>query len=109
VAKEYVAAQDPADPGVLILSRFAGAARELSSALIVNPFDIDGLADALHRAITMPHDERQGRWEAMIEPIRRNTVEDWADDFLRTLAEDGVARQPTERARRRARTQEYTH
>ena len=97
VAKEYVAAQDPADPGVLILSRFAGAARELSSALIVNPFDIDALADALHRAITMPLDERQGRWEAMIEPLRRNTVEDWADRFLRTLAEDGApvdTRQP---------------
>ena len=53
VAKEYVAAQDPDDPGVLILSTFAGAARELESALIVNPYDVDGVAEAIHRAITM--------------------------------------------------------
>src|SRR5262249_3695889 len=65
VAKEFVAAQDPEDPGVLILSRFAGAARELETALIVNPFDLDSLADALHRGLTMPLAERIARWGPM--------------------------------------------
>src|SRR5262249_36586252 len=58
VAKEYVAAQDPVNPGVLILSRFAGAARELSEALIVNPHDTDEMAAALHQALNMPLEER---------------------------------------------------
>ncbi|MGE5505622.1 MAG: alpha,alpha-trehalose-phosphate synthase (UDP-forming) [Actinomycetota bacterium] len=85
VAKEYVAAQDPADPGVLVLSRFAGAARELTSALIVNPFDLDEVADALSRALTMPRDERLERWRAMMAAVEGNTVEDWRDNFLDDL------------------------
>ena len=63
----------------------------------------------MHRALTMPLDERQGRWEAMIEPLRRNTVEDWADRFLRQLADDGATRRVAERSRQRARTSEYSH
>jgi len=86
VAKEYVAAQDPADPGVLVLSRFAGAARELTGALVVNPFDVDALADALRRALAMPQAERRARWQAMMAPLRANTVEDWSENFLRALA-----------------------
>ena len=61
VAKEYFAAQDPADPGVFVLSASAGAAEQLDSALIVNPYDIDGLAEAMDRALDMPLDDRQTR------------------------------------------------
>ena len=85
VAKEYVAAQDSADPGVLILSRFAGAAYELDSALIVNPFDVDAIADAIQAALTMPLDERQKRWRALEANIRSNTVITWRENFLEEL------------------------
>jgi trehalose 6-phosphate synthase len=66
VAKEYVAAQDPSDPGVLILSPFAGAAHELTSAVIANPYDSDAVAEALQMAMKMPFEERCARWRAMI-------------------------------------------
>src|SRR3546814_7480384 len=59
VAKEYVAAQDGADPGVLVLSRFAGAAAEMSGAVIVNPYDTEGLAEGLDRAMPMPLEDRR--------------------------------------------------
>jgi trehalose 6-phosphate synthase len=86
VAKEFVAAQDPLDPGVLVLSRFAGAARELTAALLVNPIDIDEMAGALHRALDMPCEERQERWGAMMAAISSNTIETWRDAFLSALA-----------------------
>jgi trehalose 6-phosphate synthase len=86
VAKEYIAAQDPEDPGVLVLSRFAGAARELAAALIVNPFDLDEVAEALARALSMPRDERLARWRSQMDAVTRNTVEDWRDNFLEDLA-----------------------
>lgn len=85
VAKEYVASQDPADPGVLVLSRFAGAARELKGALVVNPYDTEHIADALHRALTMPLDERRQRWEAMIGVLRANTITHWRESYLDAL------------------------
>ncbi|MBR8056925.1 alpha,alpha-trehalose-phosphate synthase (UDP-forming) [Burkholderia dolosa] len=85
VAKEYVSAQNPDDPGVLVLSRFAGAARELSGALIVNPIDIDGMADALAQALTMPLAERRARYADMIAQLRENNVSVWRDNFLRDL------------------------
>src|SRR5215203_3282047 len=66
VAKEYVAAQASADPGVLVLSRFAGAAYELETALLVNPYDSDATAAAIKRALEMPLDERKERWSAMM-------------------------------------------
>ncbi len=87
VAKEYVACQDPKDPGVLVLSRFAGAARELDAALIVNPFDFDGTAEAMARALKMPLAERKERWEAMMESIQVNTLTVWRDAFLAVLRE----------------------
>jgi len=87
VAKEYVASQDPADPGVLVLSTFAGAARELDrGALIVNPYDLDGVADAIAQAARMPLDERQRRWEGMIELLRRHDIHAWRRDYLNALA-----------------------
>jgi trehalose 6-phosphate synthase len=86
VAKEYVAAQDPEDPGVLVLSRFAGAAQELkTAALIVNPNDRDSVADALHRALDMPRAERRSRWEAMHDILRGNTITTWHNRFLSAL------------------------
>ncbi len=85
VAKEYVAAQDPENPGVLVLSRFAGAASELSAALIVNPYDCIGMAEALDRALRMPLAERKDRWETMMQSIRRFDLDAWRDNFLRDL------------------------
>ena len=70
VAKEYVAAQNPADPGVLVLSKFAGAANELDTALLVNPHDIDGMARTIATALSMPLIERRMRWEAMMAKLR---------------------------------------
>ena len=86
VAKEYVAAQDPDDPGVLVLSQFAGAAQELDAALLVNPFDQAGVADALDRALGMPGDERRDRHAAMLRVMRRNNLQRWRDRFTADLA-----------------------
>jgi trehalose 6-phosphate synthase len=85
VAKEYVAAQDPDDPGVLVLSEFAGAARELDAALIVNPYDIDGVARALERALSMSLGERLERWMSMADILRHNDVAAWFDGFIAQL------------------------
>lgn len=94
VAKEYVAAQSPEDPGVLVLSQFAGAAAELKSALIVNPFDIEATADAIARALDMPLSERRERWAANMEVLRANTVETWMSHFLEALGDDSDASPP---------------
>jgi trehalose 6-phosphate synthase len=91
VAKEYVATQDPADPGVLVLSRFAGAAEELSGALIVNPHDTQGLARALETALDMPRAERLRRWRPMMAELRRNDITNWRRGFLDALE---AARRP---------------
>jgi trehalose 6-phosphate synthase len=88
VAKEYVASQSSADPGVLILSRFAGAAQELDGALLVNPYDTDATAVAMSRALTMPLEERQERWAAMMARVEENTVEHWCASFVEALMED---------------------
>jgi trehalose 6-phosphate synthase len=85
VAKEYVAAQDPADPGVLILSRFAGARAEMPEALIVNPYSTDDLARALKKALEMPLDERRERHEAMRARVFGNTAHNWCETFLAVL------------------------
>ncbi|MFD1803264.1 alpha,alpha-trehalose-phosphate synthase [Mixta tenebrionis] len=85
VAKEYVAAQNPQDPGVLVLSRFAGAANELTSALIVNPYDRDEVAAALDQAITMPLEERVSRYNDMMAVLRKNDISHWRESFLKDL------------------------
>jgi len=85
VAKEYVAAQNPHDPGVLILSRFAGAARELSGALIVNPFDIEEVADALALALDMSLEDRRERWMSMMKVLSGHTLDDWLKSFIDAL------------------------
>jgi trehalose 6-phosphate synthase len=86
VAKEYVAAQDPQDPGVLVLSRFAGAAKQLRTALLVNPHDPDELAEAIDRALTMPLVERQDRWRSNWAAIERLTPSHWGLTFLDALS-----------------------
>ncbi len=88
VAKEYVAAQDPEDPGVLVLSRFAGAARELTGALLVNPYDIEGTAHAIARGLSMSLDERKQRWEKMMNHLLEYDINRWCDDFLKDLTAD---------------------
>ena len=85
VAKEFVAAQDSDDPGVLILSRFAGAARECSAALLVNPYDPEGVAIAINRALSMPLDERRQRQAANFKVLVANDLSHWAERFLATL------------------------
>ena len=85
VAKEYIAAQDPADPGVLILSRFAGAAEELTEALIVNPFDSDEIADAMHEGLKMPLAERLRRYDALRERVWDTTAHKYCARFLAYL------------------------
>jgi trehalose 6-phosphate synthase len=87
VAKEYVAAQNPADPGVLVLSKFAGAANELDTALLVNPHDIDGMARTIAIALSMPLTERRMRWEAMMAKLNAGTIQRWFSDFVEALRE----------------------
>jgi trehalose 6-phosphate synthase len=88
VAKEYVAAQNAEDPGVLVLSQFAGAAEELQEALIVNPFDQDEMARSLHAALVMALEERRERHSALFERVRRQDARAWLAGFLAVL-EDG--------------------
>lgn len=85
VAKEYIAAQDPADPGVLVLSKFAGAAEELESALLVNPYDVDEVAEALNAALKMPLAERQQRWHEAMDAITHHDIGAWRNRFVAAL------------------------
>jgi len=86
VAKEFVAAQDPADPGVLVLSRLAGAAAELGDgALLVNPYDPVGVADAILRAAEMPPQERREKHAAMMQVLRKNDIHAWRRRFVDAL------------------------
>jgi trehalose 6-phosphate synthase len=85
VAKEYVAAQNPSDPGVLVLSRFAGAAKELDATLLVNPHDVDDIASKLAAALRMSHDERSERWIAMMRRIKASSIHSWFSRFIATL------------------------
>ena len=86
VAKEYVAAQPPDDPGVLVLSEFAGAAREMEDgALLVNPYDIEGMALTLDRALRMPLGERAARYESLMKRLRGYDLAKWRDSFLSDL------------------------
>ena len=85
VAKEYVAAQEPDDPGVLVLSRFAGAARQLDAALLVNPHDPDAMADAIDTALRMDIAERRARWRSLWDAISDRTPALWGRSFLASL------------------------
>ena len=85
VAKEFVASQDPEDPGVLVLSRFAGAAYELSQALLVNPYDLEGTAEAIARAADMPLAERRERHAEMMRTLRKYDITAWRRKYLEAL------------------------
>ena len=86
VAKEYVASQDPEDPGVPVLSRFAGAAQQMQAALIVNPFDVVATANALHQALIMPLEERRERYRTLMDSIRGYDIYRWRDSFVDALS-----------------------
>jgi trehalose 6-phosphate synthase len=92
VAKEYVACRSD-EGGVLVLSEFTGAAHELKDALLVNPHDIDGVKDALHRALTLPRDEARKRMRALRRQVLRHDVDRWARSFLQAL---GIPPEPSE-------------
>jgi trehalose 6-phosphate synthase len=85
VAKEFVAAQDPDNPGVLVLSNMAGAARELTDALLVNPYDEHAVAAALREALELPLTERRARHTKMLAALRRNTIRHWHESFVASL------------------------
>ena len=87
VAKEFVACQDALDPGVLLLSEFAGAACELDAALLVNPFDTNGMGEAMQVALKMSLEERQERHQSMMRKLHENTIHHWLDNYLRALRE----------------------
>jgi trehalose 6-phosphate synthase len=97
VAKEYVAAQDPEDPGVLILSRFAGAADEFREALLVNPYDPDAVGAAMARAVAMPRDERKARHRELYASLLRNDISKWGDRFLKALGPQDSWREERQR------------
>jgi trehalose 6-phosphate synthase len=97
VAKEYIAAQDPADPGVLVLSRFAGAAAECTSALLVNPYDPETVATSIAHALSMPLEERRTRHAALFRVISENDIHWWGAHFLAALTnsvEPPLVREP---------------
>ena len=94
VAKEYIAAQNPEDPGVLVLSRFAGAARQMTDAVIVNPFSREEISEGLKRALSMERGERIARWQRLMEGIRRSGVEVWRDSFVAALQASHEPRLP---------------
>jgi trehalose 6-phosphate synthase len=94
VAKEYVAAQNPDDPGVLVLSRFTGAARGMEDALIINPHDPADVAEALQRALLMPLEERRERWRSLYDHVVEGSAGHWCETFLAKLeaGDDGSSR-----------------
>src|SRR6202011_2634453 len=92
VAKEFLAAQDPDDPGVLLLSQFAGAAVELGEALIVNPHETDAVAAALKRALEMPLDERRERHQPMMAHLLKHDIKRWTKSYLSALVEGAPGR-----------------
>jgi trehalose 6-phosphate synthase len=99
VAKEYVASQDPADPGVLVLSSFAGAAVELDAAVLTNPYDTDQMAECISQALSMGLEERKQRWHRMMQRLRINTTGQWRGRFLAALTRDEAALPTGDRVR----------
>ena len=85
VAKEFVACQE-GRPGILVLSRFAGAAREMREALLVNPYDIGAVAETLQRALMMPPEERERRMAQLRRRVHRHTIQDWMGDIFAEVA-----------------------
>ncbi|NDV00437.1 alpha,alpha-trehalose-phosphate synthase (UDP-forming) [Pseudoroseicyclus tamaricis] len=105
VAKEYVAAQDPEDPGVLVLSRTAGAAEQMEEALLINPYDADDIARAIARGLAMPLEERRERHKALLEGVMRDNVSAWCEACLGWLERP---RRPTHEDAQQSQAQETT-
>jgi trehalose 6-phosphate synthase len=100
VAKEFVASQVD-ENGVLVLSRFTGAAEEIEDAVLINPFNVGGFAEGIRAALEMPHDERRRRMRAMRAKLHRSTIFDWLEAILARCADlmdgvdvEGVEREP---------------
>jgi trehalose 6-phosphate synthase len=91
VVKEYLASQSPVDPGIPVLSCFAGAAHELAEALLVNPYDLERVAEAIWQGLEMPLEERKERWTAMMATLRRNDANAWRRRFVEALTAAGAA------------------
>jgi trehalose 6-phosphate synthase len=85
VAKEFAAAQDPEDPGVLVLSKFAGSAELLEGPLLVSPYDTGEVAETMARALAMPPEERRERWRALMQDLSRHDIHHWQKTFLEAL------------------------
>ena len=85
VAKEYVASQSHENPGVLILSIFAGSAEELDGAILVNPYDIDEMANAIDIGLKMNLDERISRWSGMIDRLQSHDIDYWAKQCIQAI------------------------
>ncbi len=102
VAKEYVAAQNPDDPGVLVLSKYAGAACELEAALTVDPYDVDAIAHRIASALSMPRAERRERWQSMMNGLLQHSIHAWFADFMQELKLPRRNVLPLASARRRA-------
>jgi trehalose 6-phosphate synthase len=98
VAKEYVAAQDPSDPGVLILSRFAGAAEQMQEAVLVNPYSAEEMSDAIATALAMPKPERIRRWRALMDNVQSEDVLWWRKRFTDVLIGEGHEEDMDEKA-----------
>ena len=94
VAKEYVAAQNPEDPGVLILSRFAGAACQLVDAVLINPYSAEEMSDAIMLALRMPREERIERWQRMMDIIMREDIGWWRKTFTDALMAEPLEMEP---------------
>lgn len=102
VAKEYIAAQDPEDPGVLILSHMAGAAEDMTAALLVNPYDIEDISEALKTALAMPLEERRMRHAECMEAVRATDVNQWSRNYMRALKRCAATLVPGEAPRTRS-------
>ena len=85
VAKEYIAAQNPANPGVLLLSRYAGAAEQMQAAVIIDPQQPGSIVQGLNTALSMPLQERKERHQALLNGLKQDNLQSWQQDFLEDL------------------------
>ena len=85
VAKEYIAAQNPDNPGVLLLSRYAGAAEQMQAAVIIDPYRPKSMTEGLGIALTMPLDERQSRYQSLMQGLQQDDLQAWQQKFLNDL------------------------
>lgn len=85
VAKEYIAAQNPDNPGVLLVSRYAGAAEQMQAAVIIDPYQSISMTEGLQTALTMPLDERKARYQSLLQGLKQENLHAWHQGFLEDL------------------------